>query len=235
MNQRRRDGLNLGHLTERLFGLRILLVNPQRGPTVERPERPLPSPASDPRRSGPYSGRDERNNSAAQAAQHATVRERREIAQLPCFHVQPLRPLPDAPAPCVASGGASISRTGRIAGRMAAPASSRSTRSPGRPAARSAGTFSGPTDPSGDAYSGATISIGSPTLENSKFVVPVTSTPVGSFAENAVFARTGVPSSSIQMSNASYCQVPPAAGAYGMARLAVKWWSFWPSTSSGPT
>jgi hypothetical protein len=27
-------------------------VNPQRGPTVERPERPLPSPAPDPRRSG---------------------------------------------------------------------------------------------------------------------------------------------------------------------------------------
>ena len=90
-------------------------------------------PAPDPRRSGPYTGRDERKTSAAQAAQHATVRERREIEQPPCFHVQPLRPLPDAPVPCVASGGASTTRTGRIAGRTAAPASSRSTRSRGQP------------------------------------------------------------------------------------------------------
>ena len=85
--------------------------------------------------------------SAAQAAQHATVRERREIEQPPCFHVQPLRPSPDAPVPCVASGGASCTRTGPIAGRTAAPASSTSTRSPGRPAARSAGTCCGRTEP----------------------------------------------------------------------------------------
>jgi hypothetical protein len=83
---------------------------------------------------------------AAQAVQHATVRERREIEQPPCFHVQPLRPLPDAPVPCVASGGASCIPTSPIAGRTAAPASSTSTRSPGRPAARSAGTSSGHTD-----------------------------------------------------------------------------------------
>jgi hypothetical protein len=94
------------HLTERLFGLRIPVVNPQRGLTVERPERPLPSPASDPRRSGPTSAVTSATT-AAQAAQHATVRERREIEQPLCFHVQPLRPLPDAPVPCVASGGAS--------------------------------------------------------------------------------------------------------------------------------
>ena len=60
-SRERQRRLKPDHLTERLFGLRILLVNPQRGPTVERPERPLPSPASDPRRSGPYTGRDERN------------------------------------------------------------------------------------------------------------------------------------------------------------------------------
>jgi hypothetical protein len=196
-------------LTERLFGLRILLVNPKRGPSVERPERPLPSPAPDPRRSGPTPAVTSAP-SAAQAAQHATMRERREIEQPPCFHVQPLRPSPDAPVPCVASGDASCTRTGRIAGQTAAPASSRSIRSPGLPAAPSADTCCGRTEPPArqraalyGASSGALISIGPPKFENSKFVVPVTSMPDAS-AEKAVFARTGVPSSSTQMSNTSY-------------------------------
>ena len=170
-------------------------------------------PAPDPRRSGPIPAVTSAT-SAAQAAQHATVRERREIEQPPCFHVQPLRPSPDAPVPCVANGGASCTRAGPIAGRTAAPASSTSTRSRGRPAARSAGTCCGRTEPPHriarpsaapyGASSGALISIGPPTFENSKFVVPLTATPFGSVAENAVFARTGVPSSSTQMSNTSY-------------------------------
>jgi hypothetical protein len=53
-------------------------VIPKRGHTVERPERPLPTPAPDPRRSGPIPAVTSAT-SAAQAAQHAAVRERREI------------------------------------------------------------------------------------------------------------------------------------------------------------
>ena len=64
------------HLTERLFGLRIPFVSPQRGHTVERPERPLPSPAPDPRRSGPYTGRDERNKCRAGRPTRDRAREK---------------------------------------------------------------------------------------------------------------------------------------------------------------
>jgi hypothetical protein len=155
------------------------------------------------RRSGPHSGRNERNASRAGRPTRCRAR-RRENKEPPCFHVQPLRPSQDAQVPCAACVGAACSRTGPIAGRTAAPASSTSTRRPASPRAPFADTRPGRTEPSGVAYSGATISIGSPNFENSKFVVPLTSTPVGSVAEKAVFARTGVPSSSIQMSNTSY-------------------------------
>ena len=64
------------HLTERLFGLRILLVNPQRGPTVERPERPLPSASSGSAPLRPNTGRDERNKCRAGRPTRDRAREK---------------------------------------------------------------------------------------------------------------------------------------------------------------
>ena len=73
-NQRRRGSTD--HLTERLFGLRICVVNPQRGPTVERPERPLPSASSGSAPLRPNTGRDERNKCRAGRPTRDRAREK---------------------------------------------------------------------------------------------------------------------------------------------------------------